>query len=192
MAQNRVFEDGKQLSMAVASTVGSGDPVAIGNLSGVALTDYSASTGKATIDFGGVYDLSVKAVDNAGNVAIAVGDPIYLVSTDTPVLSGKTVGVFFGFALEAITSGSTATIKVRLAGGIASANSGVFISAELTGDGSSQATAHGLGATPSYVVATLTEFTSAQSVDVAEGTHTSTNVVMTVTNGVKYRVIAFR
>lgn len=192
MAANRVYEEGKQLAMAVASTVASGDPVAIGNMTGVALTDYNAVSGKATIDFGGVYNLSVKAVNNAGNVAVSIGDPIYLVAGDTPVLSKKSVGVFFGYALEGITSGQTATIMVRSAGGIAAGNSGVFISAEQTGTGSSQNVAHGLGAAPTYVVVALTEFASAQAVDVAEGTHTSTNVVLTVTNGAKFKVIAYR
>lgn len=192
MAANRVYEEGKQLAMAVASTVASGDPVAIGNMTGVALTDYNTVSGKATIDFGGVYNLSVKAVNNAGNVAVAIGDPIYLVAGDTPVLSKKSVGVFFGYALEGITSGQTATIMVRSAGGIAAGNSGVFISAEQTGTGSAQNVAHGLGAAPSYVVVALTEFGSATAVDVAEGSHTATNVVLTVTSGAKFKVIAYR
>lgn len=192
MAGNRVFEEGRQLSFAVASTVSSGDPVAIGSMTGVALTDYNASTGKATVDLGGVYDLSVKGVNNAGASAIAIGDPIYLVAADNPVLSKKTVGVFFGYALEAVDADATATIRVRSAGGGQPGNSGMFISAEVTGTGSSQNTAHGLGSTPTYAVAMPTEFTSGQSVDIAEGTHTSTNCVFTVTNGVKYRIIAVR
>ncbi len=196
MALNRVFESGKVLSVAVASTVGSGDPIAIGGMAGVALTDYDSTNGKATVDFGGVYDLSVKGVNGSGNVAVAVGDALYLVAGDTPVLSKKGSGIPFGYALEAIDSGATATINVRCMGGAAGANSfaalGVFVSDEVTGNGSSQNTAHGLGSTPSKVVAYPTEFASNVAVDIAEGTHTSTNAVLTVTSGVKYRIIAFK
>lgn len=194
MALNKVFESAKVLSVAVASTVGSGDPVAIGAMAGVALTDYDSSTGNATIDFGGVYDLSVKAINGAGNSAVAVGDPIYLVAGDTPVLSKKSIGVFFGYALEAVTSSETATIKVAVRGGQDSSNalSGIFVSGEVTGTGSAQNTAHSLGSTPSAVFIAPTEFASNVSVDIAQGTHTSTNVVATVTTGVKYTIIAFK
>lgn len=196
MAQNRVFESGKYLSVAVASTVVSGDPVLVGSMCGIATTDYNAATGKASVDFGGVYDLSVNAVNNAGNSAVAIGDPIYYVAGDTPVLSKKQTGVLFGFAMETITSGSTATINVKCVGGAPTAEgfygSGIFISNETSGTGASQTIAHGLGSAPAHVIVAVTEFLSSQSVDVAEGTHTTTNVVLTVTTGVKFKVIAFK
>lgn len=197
MATNRVFEHGKLLSVAVASTVESGDIVAVGGMVGVAQTDYDSNTGKATLDFGGVYDLSVKGVNGAGNVAVALGDAIYLVSGDTPVLSKKASGVFVGYALEAVDSGATATIQVRLAGGasgggIGSSGQMVSISAEITANGSAQNYAHGLGTVPSHVVVVPTEFASNSAFDVAEGSHTTTNAIVTVTSGVKYKVMAFK
>lgn len=193
MATNRVFESGKILRLAVASTVDSGDVVAVGDLVGVATTDYSSRDGKASIDFGGVYDVSVKGVDGNGDIAVAIGDPIYFVTGDTPELSKKTSGILFGHALEVVTSGATTTIQVRAAGhGVGSNAGGIFKSAEVTGTGSSQNTAHGLGVIPSIIFAVLTEFASNLSVDVAEGTHTSTNAVFTVTSGAKYRVIAIK
>ena len=194
MATNRVFESGKVLSVATASTVASNDPVLVGAMTGVALTDYDASTGETTIDFGGVYDLSVEAVDGAGNSAVAVGDPIYYVVGDDPVLNKKRSGVLFGYALETITSGETDTIRVRSAGGAPTggAGAGIFVSSETSGTGSSQTIAHGLGSAPTSVIVALTEFLSSQSVDVAEGTHTTTNVVLTVTTGVKFKVLAFK
>jgi predicted RecA/RadA family phage recombinase len=197
MATNRVHQDGRKLSLAVGSGVVSGDPVVVGQMAGVALTDYSSVSGEATLDMGGVYDLSVKAVDNSGNVAVAIGDALYHVDGDTPKLSKKASGVFFGYALEAITSGQTATIKVRIPGmggdgGGGYHGEGVFISDEQTGDGSSQTIAHDLGAAPVKVLIIPTEFASNISYDATEGTHTSTNVVATVTSGAKYRVMAFK
>lgn len=195
MATNRKFASGDVLRVTVASPTASNDPVVVGDMGGgVALTDYSADDGKASVQFDGVFELSVKGVNAAGNVAVSYGDALYFVTGDTPVLSKKTSGVFFGYAMGAIDSGATATIEVKLQGGARGAAdgiSGAFVSSETTGTGSSQTIAHGLGRTPTKVLICLTEFLSNQSVDVAEGAHGSTNVVVTVTSGVKFKVLAF-
>ena len=114
MATNKSFEQGP-IYVPVASGVKSGDvclagTVALG-LTGVALADRD-SNNSAPVDVDGVYSVSVAAINGGGNSAVAVGDPIYYVDADTPKLSKKTTGVLFGFALETITSGATATIKV--------------------------------------------------------------------------------
>ncbi len=75
--------------------------------------------------------------------------------------------------------------------GVTFAKAAIFISTEQTGNGSEQSVAHGLGATPAGTLVVPTEFTDTTSVDIAEGTHTSTNVLVTVTNGVKYKVLAW-
>jgi hypothetical protein len=59
-----------------------------------------------------VGDFSVKGVDGNGNSAVAVGDAIWYVDADTPKLSKKSAGYFFGIALEAVNSAATATIQV--------------------------------------------------------------------------------
>lgn len=64
-----------------------------------------------------------------------------------------------------------------------------FASNEVTGTGSSQSTAHGLGVAPTFVIPTITGYTSG-AIAVTVGTHTSTNCVFTVTSGVKYRIFA--
>ena len=64
-----------------------------------------------------------------------------------------------------------------------------FASGEVTGTGSSQNTAHGLGVAPTFVIPTITGYTSG-AIEVTVGTHTSTNCVFTVTSGVKYRIFA--
>lgn len=192
MATNRKRAKNSPLSVTVSSPTVSGDPVVLGTMGGgVALTDYDSATGKATVDFEGVYDLEVVATNDSGNSAVAAGDEIYYTAG---VLSKDSSGVFFGWALEAIDSAGTETIMVRLgqsAGG-GSALSAPFMSGELTGTGSSQTSAHGLGAVPSRVAIVLTEFASNLSVDVTEGTHTTANVVVTVTSGAKFKVLAWK
>lgn len=117
MAKNQKYERGDWLSVVCSdpATPASGDPVRLGDLCGVALTDENAD-GNTSVAFVGVFTLSVKGVDGSGNAAVGVGDTLYYTDGDTPKLNKKTSGKKFGYALEAITSGSTATIMVRLAG----------------------------------------------------------------------------
>lgn len=118
MATNRIYEDAYHLSVVCTSptTPASGDPVRYGNLTGVALTAESEggnASGYTSVDFGpSVWDLSVKGIDDSGNSAVAVGDAIFYVDADTPKLSKKSSGYFFGFATETVGSGSTDTINV--------------------------------------------------------------------------------
>lgn len=122
MAKNLIYGEVKGLAVVCShpATPASGDPVRFGEMTGVALTDEGeggAGSTETVVDFtpGNVYDLSVKGVDGSGNAAVAVGDKLYYTDADTPVLNKKTTGRFFGFALEAISSGSTDTIKVMKA-----------------------------------------------------------------------------
>ena len=110
MASNMIKDEGKTLSLAI-SGASADDPVVKGQIPGVALTDTDGD-GNVTVQLRGVFDLSVKGVDGSGNAAVAIGDIIYFTSGDTPKLNKKTTGVRYGYALEAITSGSTDTIKV--------------------------------------------------------------------------------
>lgn len=127
MAKNRYLAEGRRLTLDVTAVSGSGaaglvkseDPVAVGQLVGVALIDEVTTAGdpllgKATVDTGGVWNLDVAGINGAGNSAVAVGDPIYYVSADTPRLSKKDTGVLFGHALAAVASGETTEIPVRL------------------------------------------------------------------------------
>lgn len=74
------------------------------------------------------------------------------------------------------------------------AKAAIFVSGEQTGTGSAQNVAHGLGVAPAAVLVSVTELpdaTAETGFDVAEGTHTTTNVVVTVTSGVKFKVLAW-
>ena len=120
MSANRILEHGRKLALTCdhPASPSSGDPCRTGQLIGVALTD-ERTAGDTSVDIGmAVYDLSAKGVDGDGNSAIAVGDKLYYVDSDigdgTGFLSKKTSGYFAGIALEAVTSGSTATINVLI------------------------------------------------------------------------------
>lgn len=118
MATNMTREDTSRMSVVVTHPTApvSNDPVRYGLRTGVALVDEAEGgnpTGYTTVDFGDrEWKLSVKGVNDSGNSAVAVGDPIYYVDADTPPLSKKASGYFFGFASEVVTSGATASIKV--------------------------------------------------------------------------------
>lgn len=92
----------------------SGDPVRIGSFCGVAVAN-EMSDGKTVVRVRGVVNVSVKGVDGAGNSAVAVGDKLYYVDADTPKLSKKATGTFFGYALGTVGAGQTGTIDVLLA-----------------------------------------------------------------------------
>jgi predicted RecA/RadA family phage recombinase len=92
----------------------SGSPVRVGKFCGVAVADKRAD-GTTVVRISGVVNVTVKAVDGSGNSAVAVGDKLYYVDADTPPVSKKDTGVFFGYALGTVTSGGTANIDVLLA-----------------------------------------------------------------------------
>lgn len=135
MADNLVFDNPRVLSVVCSdpTTPASGAPVRYGNVCGVAVTDEAGGgnpAGYTSVDFGpAVYDLSVKAVNDTGNSAVAVGDAIFYVDADTPKLSKKQTGYLIGVAMETVDSGSTGTIRVRIG---AAAGSGVFASDGVT------------------------------------------------------------
>jgi hypothetical protein len=71
---------------------------------------------------------------------------------------------------------------------------GIFVSTEVTGTGNSQTIAHHLGVIPTRVVVSVTELPDAAAetgFDIAEGAHTDEDIVLTVTNTVKFKVIAW-
>lgn len=124
MATNRVFKDGEYLAVPASALTGvndpieSGDPLLFGaaNVPCVATSDEDAD-GNVSVQFGGVYDLAVKGADGAGNAAVAVGDAVYYDAGATPdeLNADDTNGALFGYALEAVSSGATTTIRVKLA-----------------------------------------------------------------------------
>ena len=72
------------------------------------------------------------------------------------------------------------------------AHTKLFLSTEQTGNAGAQSVAHGLGGVPAVVAVFITGDARGAPADfsIAEGTHTATNVVVTVTANIKYRVLA--
>ena len=118
MSQNYV-QPGESINAVVTdpATPKSGDPVRVGEIPGVAITDESGggnASGETTIQTEGVFNLSVKGIDGSGSSAVAAGDKIYYVDADTPKLSKRATGHLFGKALSGVTGNATATIPVML------------------------------------------------------------------------------
>jgi predicted RecA/RadA family phage recombinase len=181
MATNKV-QDGKQIEMAVQSGVVAGDPEMVGGIGGVALTSRNAD-GQAVLALEGVFDLSVKGVNDAGNSAVAIGDAIYWVTGDTPKLSKKsTAGKLFGYALETVDSAATATINVRLVG-TAGPDVGVLGSAHIV-DAVTLTDSSGLTASHDDTVAAVTNTTSLtdNGGGTADGTVASQAAPVTITD----------
>lgn len=132
MAKNRRYANGRYLDIDVAASNGSGtgnlnlsgDPVAVGFITGVCLTDEDAN-GQATIDRGGVYELSVTGADDMGNSAVKNGDKLFWDDAAGQVNKDQVNGVFFGWAYDPtvaiatdlVAAGATTAIKVIQAGG---------------------------------------------------------------------------
>lgn len=118
MATNRKHVLARQIKAACTypATPASGDPVLIGMLPGVALTNEDTD-GNTIVDTGGSYMLSVlgSAASGATGSAVAVGDILYYVDGHTgSVICKQATGVRFGYALGAVVDGATTSIEVKL------------------------------------------------------------------------------
>lgn len=96
----------------------------------------------------------------------------------------------------AIADGAVTTIKLAAAA-VTKAKAAVFVSTEQTATGASQNVAHGLGVVPAAVLVVPTAghdgagAAGVQFPDIVEGVHTTTNVVVTVEAGAKFKVLAW-
>ena len=117
MAKNKIFHDGRQISAVCSqpATPKSGDPVLVGQIPGVALTD-ERTDGTTSVDTQGIFDLAVEGKDAANaNTTVSVGDVVYYDSANTIKLNrDNTNGVRFGYALAALASGASGTIRVKV------------------------------------------------------------------------------
>ncbi len=109
MSKNKI-QRGEVLDLPVPANTKSGDPVAVGEITGVAVMNRAANN-HAPVDTCGVHDLPVHANDGAGDVAIAIGDKLYF---DGTTINRDAAAVFYGYAMTAIAAGQIATINVKL------------------------------------------------------------------------------
>lgn len=112
MATNYV-QKGEVINLPVPAGKLSGAHVLVGKIPAVCLTDRDVS-GYSECALTGVFSLSVTGAGPSGSAAVTLGAKIY---DDSGVLNvDSTNGTEFGVALEAVASGATGTIKVRLKG----------------------------------------------------------------------------
>lgn len=120
MALNQEFTPGNRLSLpcTAPTTPASGDPVLIGQIPAIALTDEGAGGNAAThtsVQTDGVWNLLAEGVTGGGNSAIAVGDILYYDAAATiKINKDVTNGVRYGYALDTVSSAASGTIRVKL------------------------------------------------------------------------------
>jgi|GEM_PF-2669436 len=97
--------------------VDKGDPVLVGNdIVGVAFKSAAAATDYIAIDTEGIWFLTVYGTDANGNSAVAAGDEIFINKT-TCLLSknsDKSASQRFGYALDAVVTGTNEIIAVKV------------------------------------------------------------------------------
>ena len=114
MATNSAFTQADQLSLPVAEGTESGDPVIVGQLVGVALTDRGDGGNEsthATVKLTGAFNVSVTTTGT-----LAVGAPVYITTAGVLTPAAGTTNALFGHALETKSAANPETIAVRLAG----------------------------------------------------------------------------
>lgn len=106
MAKNRIREECNQISLPVPAGTVSGDPVAVGELNGVALTDRGAWTeNEATCQLDGSFGFELTG-------PVAPGDAV---TRDEVNAKGDASGSgTFGHAVGSLANGETAVVEVRL------------------------------------------------------------------------------
>jgi hypothetical protein len=117
MATNLILQNGRQFAVACTSPAvpTSGVPVRFGSMTGVALNNEGeggvAAATETVVDFGqAVWALEV--VDTGGGGLVA-GATLFFHDGAPPVLDGvSAAGYFFGFLLDAVGAGVTATVRV--------------------------------------------------------------------------------
>ncbi len=105
-----------------------GVPATFGNLVGVAFLSGAAAADEIPFDTEGIFNLTVYAENDAGNVAIEIGDPLYIrAGNRLGTAPGTGLGdaeiskitdiahqVFFGYALGSMVAGGSGVIAVKV------------------------------------------------------------------------------
>ena len=104
--------EGVDIYLPVGEGKTAGTPVAVGEIVGVCVVDADPGGG-ATVRTKGIFLLPVKGSDGTNDVAVAVGDRLYI-DPSTGEISKNSSKVPFGLALGEVAAGSTETIEVRV------------------------------------------------------------------------------
>jgi predicted RecA/RadA family phage recombinase len=112
MALNFI-QAGENVELPVTSGAKSGDPDLVNQLAAVLLWDANDQN-RAVCAVTGVFKLTVYGRSDGANKKVYVGDSLYWDAGDGQINKDSTNGVFFGYALDTVTAGSSAAIPVRL------------------------------------------------------------------------------
>lgn len=118
MATNQTFNDGDQFDLPASAVTSpasptSGDPLLIGVLPAVALTDpWTAADGtsRITVKCNGVYEFAVEAEGGA----IVPGARLYYDNADDGLNNSASGNTSWGYALEAVDNAATTVIRVKI------------------------------------------------------------------------------
>lgn len=123
---NQALARAEYLQFTMPSTVLSNDPLLVGTMSVVAQENYSAARQTSAARIGAFFltCTAKSALSPSTNSAIKPGDKIYAdtdgtLDTTTNVTRGFTLdknssGTLFGYALDALATGTTGPIRVAL------------------------------------------------------------------------------
>lgn len=154
---------------------------------GIALNNAGAGQAVSILKRGHLYGFTISglAYDGAAWLSNTAGALADAPSSANPVRAGRVVALSDANLTKVLYVDAQWTMPAQ-------SGAKLFISSEQTGTGSSQNIAHGLGVTPWKVFVAPTDLTPATvgSYSVVEGSHDATNVVVTVTSGKKFKVLA--
>ena len=159
-----------------------------------ATTTEGTGNGSATKSFPAIINGVVKTANIAPNAVVNSDVTDNAVGTSELVALAVTTAKIGALAVTTAKIDALAVTTAKIAANaVTVAKMSVFKSSEQTGTGSAQDIAHGLAVTPGLVMVFPTDLTPGTDGDYAmtEGSHGSTNVVVTVTSGKKYMVVAF-
>lgn len=148
---------------------------------GVVQPDANGVTGLVTSNVTAVANSQVTSKRQRPQVGAANIPTIALMGIN------PTTGALIPFAAGSAATATSAATAAKV--------TGKFQSTVQTGTGSSQSIPHGLGVVPTLVLVAAYVTTDAGIVaagySIVEGVHTSTNVLVTATTNLQYKVIAF-
>ena len=107
-----------QVTNGSGADISAGQPILIGDqgLKGFCVQDIAnGSAGSVAVSPSYVVDYPVKGHDGSSNAAVAIGDKVYYTAGEA-FCDVDTSATLMGYALEAVSSGSTTTVNVLLAG----------------------------------------------------------------------------
>jgi predicted RecA/RadA family phage recombinase len=130
MARNEVYKDANYLSLPVPVGTLSGAPVRVGGLNGVAQVDeptaninaqltpaYGEAPSSNRPGYTSVALVGAFRIPVATTTALAVGDPVYIVTSGNTLTTTSNTGAnpVFGYALSAKGTTAGQTVIVRIA-----------------------------------------------------------------------------